>query len=418
MSNQQPNKLSALAIIPARGGSKSIPRKNIKQLGGIPLIAYSVAAALEAGLVDRVIVSTDDAEIAAVAREYGAETPFLRPDQHAQDDTADLPVFQHALEWLAEQEGYRPDIVVQLRPTSPFRPLGMVDAAVQILHDRPDASSVRGIVPAGENPYKMWRDPGQGPMQPLLDSDIQEAYNQPRQKLPSTYWQTGHIDAIRSQAILTGSMSGPTIYPLHIDPVYLVDLDTALDWERAVWRLKDPEMIIIRPEGADERQLPSPPALLVFDFDGVMTDNRVYVDQNGVETVAAHRGDGMGIELLRRAGVPMMVLSTESNPVVAARCQKLKLDYLHGIGRKGEALTRIIEERQLDPAEVIYVGNDVNDLSCFAVAGTAVAVADAHPEALAAADLILTKKGGHGAVRELCDQILAGFDGGGGSSWE
>ncbi|HQC21081.1 MAG TPA: acylneuraminate cytidylyltransferase family protein, partial [Anaerolineaceae bacterium] len=115
-------KPEVLALIPARGGSKGIPRKNIRDFGGAPLIAWSIAAALRAETVTRVIVSTDDEEIAAVAREWGAETPFLRPAELAQDDTTDYPVFRHALDWLAAHENYRPEVVVQLRPTSPVRP--------------------------------------------------------------------------------------------------------------------------------------------------------------------------------------------------------------------------------------------------------------------------------------------------------
>ena len=106
-----------LAVIPARGGSKGLPRKNIREFAGFPLIAYSIAAGLGAECVTRTIVSTDDEEIAAVARQYGAETPFLRPAELAQDNTTDLPVFQHALRWLDEHEGYQPEVVVQLRPT-------------------------------------------------------------------------------------------------------------------------------------------------------------------------------------------------------------------------------------------------------------------------------------------------------------
>jgi CMP-N-acetylneuraminic acid synthetase len=113
-----------LALIPARGGSKGIPRKNIRDFSGYPLIAWSIAAAKQSELVTRVIVSTDDEEIAAVARAWGAETPFLRPAEFAEDKTTDLPVFVHALAWLAENENYRPDVVVQLRPTSPIRPSG------------------------------------------------------------------------------------------------------------------------------------------------------------------------------------------------------------------------------------------------------------------------------------------------------
>ena len=142
-----------LALIPARGGSKGIPRKNIRSFAGYPLIAWSIAAGLQAKSVSRVIVSTDDDEIAAVARELGAETPFLRPAEFAQDRTTDLPVFEHALKWLEDIEGYKPEIVVQLRPTSPIRPRDCVDTAVSILSQHLDADSVRGVVPAAQNPH-------------------------------------------------------------------------------------------------------------------------------------------------------------------------------------------------------------------------------------------------------------------------
>ena len=422
MTTMEQPAVPLLTLIPARGGSKSIPRKNFKLLGGHPLIAWSIAAALQAECRPRVVVSTDDEEIAAVAREYGAETPFLRPAELAEDRTLDLPVFQHALRWLEENEGYRPEIVVQLRPTSPFRPAGMIDEAVRILQAHPEATSVRGIVPSGQNPYKMWRAPDDGPIQPLLETDIEEAYNQPRQELPPTFWQTGHVDAIRPEVILSGSMSGRVIYPLHIDPKYTIDLDTLLDWDRAEWRLRDPELEILKPEGHGKssrksgseisrrarpgRPLPEQVALVVFDFDGVMTDNTAYIDQNGVESVRVSRGDGMGIDLLRAAGVDMFVLSTEANPVVAARCRKLGLAYMHGVGKKGEALPQILSARGVGPANVVYLGNDVNDLPCFPLVGCAVVVADAHPDAAAEADIVLTSRGGHGAVRELADLVL------------
>src|SRR5688500_475073 len=141
-----------LALIPARGGSKGIPRKNIRSFAGYPLIAWSIAAAKQAACVTRSIVSTDDEEIAAVAREYGAETPFLRPAEFDQDNTTDLPVFEHAIQWLEENAGYKPEIVVQLRPTSPVRPRDCVDRAVNILLQHADADCVRGVVPAGQNP--------------------------------------------------------------------------------------------------------------------------------------------------------------------------------------------------------------------------------------------------------------------------
>jgi len=399
--------MSIFALIPARGGSKSIPRKNIRPLAGYPLIAYSIAAALQSRLVSRTIVSTDDEEIARIAQRYGAETPFMRPLEYAMDNSTDFPVFTHTLSWLMENEGYQPDIVVQLRPTSPIRPPDCVDQAVQILLDHPEADSVRGIIPAGQNPYKMWRVDEQGQMTPLLTlPGVNEPYNAPRQELPHTYWQTGHIDAIRVSTIVQKqSLSGDVILPLHLDPRYAIDIDTLRDWQRAEWIISQGDLTIVLP-GHHKRSLPKQVALVIFDFDGVMTDDRVWVDQDGHEAVAANRRDGMGIAALHKAGIPMVVLSTELNPVVSARCRKLQLPVIQASSDKSASLRLLLQERQLDPSHVVYLGNDVNDLPCFPLIGCSVVVADAHPDVIPHADIVLSHPGGHGAVRELCDRII------------
>jgi YrbI family 3-deoxy-D-manno-octulosonate 8-phosphate phosphatase len=399
-----------LAIIPARGGSKGIPRKNIRAFSGSPLIAWSIAAARQSESVTRVIVSTDDEEIAAVARAWGAEAPFLRPAEFSQDKTTDLPVFEHALRWLAENENYHPDVIVQLRPTSPIRPKTMVDDAVRILLDHPDADSVRGVVPSGENPHKMWiLSPDNGPMTNLLDvPGIDEPYNAPRQVLPPVYWQTGHIDAIRPSVILEkGSMSGKNMYPLLVDPKFSVDIDSLSDWIKAEWVISFGELEMIWP-GRPRRSLPQQVKLLVLDFDGVVTDNRVWTDEQGHEMVAASRSDSLIMGRLKKSGVEVVIISSEVNPVVAARAAKMGVEAIHGVGldHKAGVLQDLLETRKIDPAHVVYVGNDINDLPCFEIVGWAVAVADALPEVLRGADFVLTRNGGHGAVRELCDLIL------------
>jgi CMP-N-acetylneuraminic acid synthetase len=234
-----------LALIPARGGSKSIPRKNIRLFAGHPLIAYSIAAGLQAQTVTRVIVSTDDEEIAAIARQYGAETPFLRPAEFSQDATPDLPVFQHALGWLAEHENYRPQIVIQLRPTSPFRRVTHIDDAVRLLLERPSADSVRTVCIPFQNPFKMWRIGPDGFMDPVgVTLGVPgEPYNLPRQALPDVYWQTGYVDAAWAATILDqGSMTGTHILPLVIDPSQWIDIDTSDDWRRAERLLLSGEM--------------------------------------------------------------------------------------------------------------------------------------------------------------------------------
>jgi YrbI family 3-deoxy-D-manno-octulosonate 8-phosphate phosphatase len=400
-----------LALIPARGGSKGIPRKNIRDFAGYPLIAWSIAAGLQAHTVNRVIVSTDDSEIAAVAREYGAETPFLRPPELAQDRTADLPVFEHALKWLEEIEGYKPDIVVQLRPTSPIRPMDCIDSAVRILIENEDADCVRGVVPAGQNPHKMWRFYGYDkPMEPLLKVEgIAEPYNAPRQILPPVYWQTGHIDAIRTSTITRKrSLTGNKIYPLVIDGRYTVDIDTPSDWVRYEALVYHGSLDMVTPANKSRRGMPKKIELIVVDFDGVITDNKVWTDQNGTEMVAAYRSDSLRIRELREQGIDVMILSSEPNRVVEARAKKMGVEAIHGVGilEKGRVLREILEQKQVQPENVIYIGNDLNDLPCFEMVGWSVAVADAFPEVIRAADHVLAKAGGQGAVRELCELVL------------
>jgi len=217
-----------LAVIPARGGSKGIPRKNVVELLGRPLLWWSVRAALDAATVTRTVVTTDDADIAALGEKAGAEVPFMRPAELAGDDVLDLPVFEHVLRTLADTEGYRPDLVVHLRPTSPLRPPGLVDEGVRTLAADPAADSLRAVTPPANNPFKMWRIEG-GVLVPLVESGIHEQYNQPRQALPDAYWQTGTLDVMRAGTILDlHSMTGRRILPMVIDPELAVDIDDPL----------------------------------------------------------------------------------------------------------------------------------------------------------------------------------------------
>jgi N-acylneuraminate cytidylyltransferase len=434
--------MEVLALIPARGGSKSLPRKNVLPLAGHPLLAWSVAAGLQAETVTRTIVSTDDEEIAEAARAAGAEVPFMRPAQHAQDATPDFPVFLHALDWLDKNEGYRPDLIVQLRPTSPLRPPGLVDEAVRLLMDHPEADSVRAVVEAAQNPFKMWvREGGPAvegrgrtrwlrpfaegtPWADALDAaGIDEAYNAPRQSLPKTYWQTGHLDAFRRRTVqVLRSLTGRHVLPVEVAPAFAVDIDTRENWRSAEQAL-DGGLDVVRPDGASTPPTPASGdfnldaalrrvKLVAFDFDGVFTDNRVHVLEDGREAVVCDRSDGHGIKMLREAGIPAFVLSTEVNPVVTARCEKLKLPVQQGLGdTKGDAFRLLLEREGVAPGDALFVGNDVNDLDCLRLAGLAAAPADAHPDALAVADWTLARTGGRGAVREVCDRLLASGDG-------
>ncbi|NMA11863.1 MAG: acylneuraminate cytidylyltransferase [Chloroflexi bacterium] len=409
VANKDQGSKEVLALIPARGGSKGIPHKNIKEFAGHPLIAYSIAAAQQSNLVTRIIVSTDDEEIAAIARKLGAETPFLRPDEFSGDHALDLPVFQHACEWLAEHENYHPDIVIQLRPTSPIRPVGLIDEAIQILLDHPEADSVRGVVPAGENPYKMWQiDPESGQMHGLLQLDgVDEPYNAPRQLLPKSYWQTGHIDAIRPErTFLAGdSMSGKVVFPIFIDPKFTVDIDKPEDWKRYEKVVYYGGLDMVYPE-RKRRPLPAKTKLVVMDFDGVMTDDLVYTDQSGVESVACSRGDGIGIWLLKKNNIVPIVISSEMNPVVQMRTQKLGIESFQGTLDKAGVLNKYLADHEISADETVYIGNDINDLQCFPLVACAFTPSDAHPIVKGFADIVLQHPGGKGAVRELSEIIV------------
>lgn len=218
-----------LAIIPARGGSRGIPRKNIKDLAGKPLIAYTIEEAKKSGYLDRIVVSTDDEEIGEVAKRYGGEVPFLRPKELAGDETPDLPVFLHALKWLKENQDYVPDLVVHLRPTSPLREAKHIDEAIELLEGDKSADSVRGVCTPTQNPFKMWQIK-EGYMEPLVGSKkFKEPYNTPRQLLPVVYWQNGHIEVIRYETIMKKhSMTGDKILPYIMDQEYSVDIDSNL----------------------------------------------------------------------------------------------------------------------------------------------------------------------------------------------
>lgn len=146
--------------------------------------------------------------------------------------------------------------------------------------------------------------------------------------------------------------------------------------------------------------------LLVLDFDGVVTDNKVYVNEDGKEMVCCSRGDGLGIEALKKFGIKILVISKEENKVVTARCKKLRVSSIQGIDNKLRALKQMLKKLNIPSSQVCYLGNDINDVECVKLAGFGCAVRDSYPTLLKAADYITTNKGGNGAVREICDLIM------------
>lgn len=216
-----------VCIIPARGGSKSIPRKNIKLLNGHPLIAYTIEYAKKYSQQGRVVVSTEDAEIASISKKYGAEVPFIRPKDLAGDDIQDFPVFKHCLE-MFESEGCIYEYYVLLRPTSPFRAEGLIELGLAKMREDKYATSLRSVSIAKEHPYRVWQKNGDY-ISSFISKEIElEPYNIPRQKLPQAFFQTGDIEIIRRSTLLEGSISGNHVIPLIIDK--FIDIDDESDF--------------------------------------------------------------------------------------------------------------------------------------------------------------------------------------------
>lgn len=251
--------MKVVAIIPARSGSKSVQHKNIRELNGKPMLAYSIEHALASKYINRVIVSTDSEEYAAIARTYGAEVPFLRPAEYATDTALDLDVFYHVLDTLKEQEEYEPEIVVQLRPTYPIRDIKDIDAMIELIASDKAIDSVRSIAPAKEIAYKMWRKEDDGKLAPLL-TDIPECYNMPRQQLPTIYYQNACIDVVRAHVILEEkSMSGRNIYGYEMQKNY--DIDTEEEFKAAEEAIR---------KEAQLKKIKAGGMRFVFDIDGVI----------------------------------------------------------------------------------------------------------------------------------------------------
>ena len=339
------------------------------------------------------VVSTDDPEIAEVARRFGAEV-VDRPLALAGDKSSSEEALLHALDTLYPDGSPQPEIFLFLQCTSPLTSAGDIDALVEALR-REDADSA---FLATRFYHFVWRADEDGDFHGV---NHDRGVRQLRQDRPAEYFESGSGYAMKLAGFrehrhrFFGRVAAAEMPEEHLG-----EIDTPADFEAIESRMR-------ARRGAEARaKLPQPVEALVMDFDGVLTDDTVIVDQDGIEHVRCSRADGMGIDLLSRSGLPMIVLSREANPVVAARCRKLKLECVHGLETKLATLEDWAARKRIDLARTVYVGNDVNDLECMAAVGFPVAPADAHETARDAARLVLQKNGGHGAVRELADMLL------------
>ena len=382
------NSALTVAIIPARGGSVGVPGKNLRPVGGVPLIERAVRACAAAVGVDLVVVSTDDARIAEVAAHAGARI-IDRPAELSGSEASSESALLHALDALAS-DGVTVGTVVFAQATSPFIPAAAIAEGVDhIVSGRFDS-----VFSAHETYGFLWRRDAEGHAA-AINHDA--AVRPRRQDREPHYLETGAFyvfGAAGFRAAQHRFFGRIGIVEVPENTAIEIDDASQLALAQAIGGL----------EGA-ERQ-PILAAALVTDFDGVHTDDTATVDSDGLESVRVSREDGMGVALLRRAGIPMLILSTEQNPVVARRAEKLRVPVLHGIDDKATALRAWAEDNGIPLSDIAYVGNDVNDLGPLGIVGWPIAVANAHPQVLAVARVVLTRRGGEGAVREVAERML------------
>lgn len=400
--NPQSSPPTVVAVIPARGGSKGVPAKNLAAVGGVPLVARAVRECRAARLVTDVVVSTDDAGIAAAARGAGAVV-IRRPGDIAGDTATSEAAVLHAMDAYEVEQGARVDAVLLVQCTSPFIAREDIDGVAAAVVEG-GADSALTVAPFHGF---VWRD-----AEPEVGGGTaadgghgvnhDKSFRPRRQDRPQDLLETGAAYAMDAAGFRT---SGHRFFGrtelVRTDPARVLEIDDPHDLARA--RALAPLLDAPRP-GA----LPTMDDIdaVVLDFDGTQTDDRVLIDADGREIVAVHRGDGLGIAALRRAELKLLILSSETNPVVAARARKLQVPVLHGIDRKDLALKQWCEEAGIAPERVLYVGNDVNDLPCFDLVGWPVAVAGAHDVVRGAARALTATPGGSGAIREIAGWLL------------
>ncbi len=390
--------MDVIAIIPARGGSKSIPSKNLMDFCGKPLLAWSVLQAKDARSISEVYVSSDSPEILETGERYGA-LPIVRPSELATDGATSESALRHALDAIALRKDKDPDLVVFLQATSPLREPEDIDRAVEtLLAEKADSLFTGAVL----DDFCVWQRNG-GKLHGLTFDPANRGRRQDRDPL---YLENGSIYVFRPEVLRReNNRLGGEIRFQEMAYWKSVEIDRHDDVELATYYFRKYLLKSSSDRSGGTISI-SDVDLIVYDFDGVMTDNRVLVTEDGSEAILANRTDGLGVEMIRETGVRQLILSMETNPVVRARAGKLGLEVIHGCRAKREALTEFCREHGIELSRVAYVGNDVNDLEAMSIVGFAIAPADAHPEIAAVAQYATRAKGGDGVIREIAERFL------------
>ena len=382
-----------VALIPARGGSKGIPGKNLARVGGRSLVARSVLHARAAVAIDDVYVSTDDDAIAAEARRVGARV-IERPAAIAGDTASTESAIEHALRWWDDAK-VAAQRVVLLQCTSPFRTPGQLDAALAQFDASRCDSMFSGVTFHG---FVWVPDEEGGGMRPTT---YDPARRPRRQEIRDVFLETGSFYIFRRELFeRLGARLGGRIEAFPVPESDRLEIDTPEDLAHArllAARRGDRELLV----GASYEWL-------ILDVDGTLTDAAMIYGEAGEELKRFHTHDGAGLARWKAAGGKVAWITGERSEAARRRAEKLRVDHLVlGSRDKAADLQAVIAEHGLDPARLVAMGDDLPDLAMIPHAGLFVAPAGARAEVLARADLVTEAHGGHGAVRELVDLLLA-----------
>jgi N-acylneuraminate cytidylyltransferase len=381
------------AIILARGGSKGLPGKNILSFAGRPLFVWSILQAKQAKRISDVYVSSDCPEILSLAEAAGAWA-IRRPKLLATDMSSSESGWLHALHYLQEKHGQNPQLLVALQATSPVREAGDIDQAVKTF-EKEKADSLFSACSIDD--ITLWQEKDRK-LKAITYDPINRGRRQDRKPF---LLENGSIYIFKSKLLKkTNNRLGEknALLEMPLWKSFEIDDKDSFELCQTVFMHKKFHL--------HKNIINTKPELIIYDFDGVMTNNRVLVTENGEEAVWVSRSDGWGIQELREGGFKQIILSTEKNRVVAARAKKLRIEVFQGVKNKGDALKKICLTKRISPQKVLFVGNDANDIPAMCVAGMTAAPADAHPTVLSLSNLVTQAKGGQGVIREISEILL------------
>lgn len=379
---------AVVGFIPVRGGSKGIPQKNIKPIAGRPLLYWALDAATRCNVIDRVVVSTDDAAIAAAVHAYGNDR--VEVFERAPETATDTASTESAMLEFATRRDFEHMVLIQA--TSPLTQAHHLSEGIRHYLDK-NADSLVSVV---RQKRFFWSAQASGEAAPLNYDPLKRPRRQDHEGFLAengAFYVTRRTTLIASGSRLAGKVVS---YEMPEETYY--ELDEPTDW-------------LVVETLLNQRPKPYSPGtikLLLTDVDGVLTDAGMYYTDQGDELKKFNTRDGKGMELLRNHGIKTGIITGEQTRIVANRAKKLKVDYLfQGVQDKLPVLQRILAESGLRPEEVAYLGDDLNDLEVLAAVGFSAAPADAVPRVRESVHYVCSSKGGQGCLREVSDLLLS-----------